>query len=57
MVAIREVEDGYGDVIFADSEAAALPITVDFGQLSGEGVTSNPQKLNSSSREKTLEFW
>ena len=57
MVAIGEVEDGDGDVIFADSEAAALPITVDFGQLSGEGVTSNPQKLNSSSREKTLEFW
>ena len=57
MVAIGEVEDGDGDVIFADSEAAALPVAVDFGQLNGEGVTSNPQKLNSSSREKVLEFW
>ena len=57
MVAIGEVEDGDGDIVFADSEAAALPITVDFGQLNGEVVTSNPQKLNSSSREKVLEFW
>ena len=57
MVAIREVKDGDGDVVFADGEAGALAVPVDLGELSRGGVTSNPQKLNSSSREKTLEFW
>ena len=57
MVAIGEVKHRDGNIVFADSEAAAFLVAVNLGELSGGWVTSNPQKLNSSSREKTLEFW